>query len=76
MTPAIGPHIVQRQHRFCIKTNNINSFHKFPRKILYNSLYLVEIRKNLACNHERAPAPQGVGLDARSNFVPFIHQAG
>jgi len=67
----------------------IINFKRLVKKIMNNerySLYLNEVRINLAANLDRSPLMRSYGyasagdrstlFDARSNFVPFMQYAG
>ena len=77
-----NPHIARRRHKLWRKLISINKFLALLVAMLYASLCLNEIRKNLASYLERSPlthshgyGPQGGGQDAWSNFVAFMQYA-
>ena len=83
----ISLHIAVRRHKLWRKPININSIYRFYANALDDSLYLNEIRKNLAANLERSPLTRSIGYGSAGDrstlfaisslsFVPFMQYAG
>jgi len=82
-----SPHIARRRQELLIKTIDIKGLMKYYDISVSNSLYLNEIRKNLAANLERSPLSHSYGYGSAGdrptlfarfplNFVPFMQYAG
>ncbi|CAD7845252.1 MAG: hypothetical protein [Olavius algarvensis Gamma 3 endosymbiont] len=80
-------HIARRRHKLRRNHINIKVLSQFFRKIAGYSLYLNEIRKNLAANLERSPLSHSYGYGSAGDrptlfaifplsVVPFMQYAG
>jgi hypothetical protein len=85
--PGLSPHIARRRYKPWRKFIDIKNLGGYSPEVAGYSLYLNEIRKNLAANLKRSPLNHSYGYGPAGDrptllarfplsFVPFVQYAG